>query len=728
LVLGYIIAGLLVGPQVKIFPTVVDNENIQTWAEIGVIFLLFSLGLEFSFKKLAKVGGTSTITAFTEIIIVVIAGYFTGKMMGWKTIDCIFLGGMLASSSTTIIIRAFDELKVKSQQFAKTVFGVLIVEDIVVILILVLLPTIAISQKIQGNEMFFTVLKLIFFLLLWFLLGIFLIPTFLKRARNLIDNETLLVISIGMCFGMVVLATNVGFSAELGAFIMGSIFAETTKAEKIEHILSSIKDLFGAIFFVSIGMMIDLQAMWQYIIPILIITLLTIVGKFSATALGALISGQTLKHSVKVGMSMAQIGEFAFIIATLGLSLGVTSNFLFPVAVGVSVITTFTTPYMIKYADNAYVWIDRLMPKKFTDIINNYSSYSQSVGGTSQWQKVLKSYMQLILLNGVIILAIIFLSIIYLMTFVDTHVSNPIAAKVITVVVTSLLILPFLWGLAVKRPAVASSYQIIKQNKKFSWAPMMVINLVRILIALLLFGFLLDRVFASWVALIITFSAVVLVLFLFRKRFQKLYGRIEGRFLSNLNEREKAALYGIDPSELVPVPWDIHLAEYEVSPHADFIGQRLEELSWREQYGINIALIERGDKVIYAPGRDERLYPADRIFVIGTDEQLEKMKNILEASELVNGNEEGDITIQKMVLAPRCEFVDKSIRESKIREITNGLVIGLERKNNRLLNPNSTEILQAGDVLWIAGNRKKIKELKKMNLELLESEKLETDR
>ncbi len=716
LVLGYIIAGLLVGPQVDIIPNVTDKASIETWAEIGVIFLLFSLGLEFSFKKLVKVGGTASITAFTEIIFIVIAGYFVGRLMGWGRVDCIFLGGMLASSSTTIIIRAFDELSVKTQQFAKTVFGVLIVEDIVVILILVLLPTIAISQQFQGMELSLTVLKLLFFLFIWFLAGIFLVPTLLKRARRLINDETLLIIAIGLCFGMVVFATKVGFSAELGAFIMGSIFAETTKAEKIEHVLSPIKDLFGAIFFVSIGMMIDLSAMLRYIGPILIVTALTIFGKFFSTTLGALLSGQTLKQSVKVGMSMAQIGEFAFIIATLGLSLGVTSDFLFPVAVGVAVITTFSTPYMIKYSDKVYVLLEKLLPNKVTALINNYSSYSQSVNGTSMWRKLLRSYLQIFLVNGVIVLAVIFLSTQYLLPFVESKFQYSVVANAITVIVTILVILPFIWALAVKKPALASRYEIIKQNRRFSWAPLIVINLLRGLVILLLFGFLLDRVFSSKIAIIATLVAVVLVLFFFRKKFQLVYGRIENRFLSNLNEREQnQKASGIGVADLTPVPWDIYVAEFIVSPLSDFLGFSLEELAWREQYGINVALIERGGRTIYAPKRNEKVFPGDKLFIIGTDEQLEKMRAVLDVPEIINGGEE-DIAVQKMALSPRHQFIGKTIRESGIRELTDGLVIGVERQNGRMLNPTSEEVLQAGDILWLAGNKKRIKALIRMSL------------
>lgn len=717
LVLGYIIAGLLVGPEVKLLPTVMDQASIKTWAEIGVIFLLFSLGLEFSFKKLMRVGGAASITAFVEIIVIVAAGFFVGRLMGWKVIDCIFLGGMLASSSTTIIIRAFEELGVKTQQFARIVFGVLIVEDIVVILILVLLPTIAISQQFQGSELAFTVIRLLFFLSLWFLAGIFLIPTFLKQAKALLDDETLLILSIGMCMGMVVLATQVGFSAELGAFIMGSIFAETTKAEKIEHILKGVKDLFAAIFFVSIGMMIDLNAIWEYRIPVIIITLVTIIGKFFSTTVGALISGQPLKQSVQVGMSMAQIGEFAFIIATLGLTLGVTSDFLFPVAVGVSAITTFTTPYMIKFSDPFYQFLNRVLPPRLLRGINKYSSNTQNMQATSEWKTVLKAYASIVAINGVVVIAIVILSSQFLMPFLENKIEQPYLSRLINLVITSAIAMPFLWAMAAKRPR-SWAYKELWVNKKYNRGPLLVVEIVRLILALLLIGFLFDRMLSSRTALLIALPVIVIALFLFRRRIQSFYNRIERRFLLNLNAREDAAAAAstFSNSESELTPWDAHLAEYQVHPLATYVGKDLQELAWREKYGINIALIERDEKSIFAPARHERLYPFDKISIIGTDEQLAVFRPVIESIEKVNElDTNGEkIVLQKIIVDEYNLLKGQTIRSSGIRERTHGLVVGIERDGKRLLNPESTVQLEWNDVIWIVGNRKLVQRLGKV--------------
>lgn len=407
-VLGYIIAGFLVGPHSSLLPTVADEDGVKTWSEIGVIFLLFTLGLEFSFKKLVKVGGSASVTALVEIVLMIGIGYLTGNLMGWSMMDSVFLGAILAMSSTTIIIRAFDEAGVRAKKFATLVFGILIVEDLVAILLLVLLSTLAVTQQFGGGELLAEILKLAFFLILWFLGGIFFIPTFLKRTSKLLNDETMLIVSLALCLAMVLLAVKVGFSAALGAFVMGSILAETTQAERIEHLVKSVKDLFAAIFFVSVGMMIDLQVLVDYAVPVLVITLITIFGKLIATALGALLSGQSLKHSVQAGMSLAQIGEFSFIIASLGVSLNVTSAFLYPIAVAASAVTTFTTPFMIKKSGSFYAFLEKRLPARWINSLNRYSSGSQQLSAYSDWKELIRTYTMNVVIHVVILVAIIF--------------------------------------------------------------------------------------------------------------------------------------------------------------------------------------------------------------------------------------------------------------------------------------------------------------------------------
>jgi CPA2 family monovalent cation:H+ antiporter-2 len=709
LVLGYILAGLLVGPHIKFLPTVTDNESVHIWAEIGVIFLLFSLGLEFSFKKLVKVGGSASITAIVEVVCMLLIGFVAGKAMGWSTMDSIFLGGILSVSSTTIIIRAFEELGVKHKKFAGLVFGVLIVEDLVAILLLVLLSTLAVSRQFAGAEMFLSILKLCFFLVLWFIGGIFLVPTFLKATKKLMNDETMLIVSIALCLIMVMLAVKVGFSPALGAFIMGSILAETTQAEKIEHLTKSVKDLFAAIFFVSVGMLIDPSILIDYAVPILIITIATILGKFLSSGLGALVSGQPLKTAVQTGMSLAQIGEFSFIIATLGLTLKVTSDFLYPIAVAVSAITTFTTPYLIKSSESFFLFLERTLPKNWVAAINRYSSSTAGITTMSDWKTFLKSYTINTIIHSVILIAIIFLGSKYLQPFITSHIINGNKGSIISLVVSLVIMAPFLWALAIKR-IERKAYSQLWLNKKYTRGPLITLEVLRIGLAIFAVCFLIFQFYETWVAILIALGLIVLVMVIFSRKLQAFYDRLESRFFYNLNAREEQ---NKQPEIL---PWDTHLTELIVSPESELVGKTLIELAVREKYGVNIALIERGSKMIPTPARDERLYPNDKVLLIGTDDQLAAI------TELFNGKPEElqesyfpkkDMTLQKIVINTASPVFAQTIRDSGIREQTQGLVVGIERNGQRILNPDSNLIFENEDIVWIVGNNKKVPDLLK---------------
>lgn len=720
LVLGYIIAGFVVGPYFSLTPTVVDAANVKTLAEMGVIFLLFTLGLEFSFKKLARVGGSATITAFVEIIFITIAGYFAGVWMGWSRMDALFLGGMLASSSTTIIIKAFDELGIKTKAYARIVFGVLIVEDIVVILMMVLLSTMAVSQQVEGTELLLTVLKLLFFLALWFIMGIYLLPTFLKKTKKLMDEENLLILSLGLCLGMVVLATQVGFSAELGAFIMGSIMAETTSAEKIEHLIKPVKDLFGAIFFISVGMMIDPAAMVAYKWPILIVTGITLFGKLFSTTLGAVLSGQPLKQSVQVGMSMAQIGEFAFIVAALGLSLGVISDFLFPVAVGASAITTFTTPYLIRYSEPFYNWLSRAMPPRLLHVIESYSHNTGNAGSESRWKKVLMAHLKTIVVNGVVLLALSLLFFQFLAPFFARQFEAPFTAAIVSLVILLVVSAPFLWAIMAKRPEHLP-YKEMWLERKYNKGPLLALEAFRYLLGVFYVGLCVDRLISARVAILFVVPVAIGVLWIFSRKIQRFYLRLESRFIKNLNARETAEQKKLAQSHEMErngnglehklAPYAAHIISHEVHPMADYVGKTLMELAWREQYGINIAFIRRGDMLIHAPGRNNRLLPYDHIGIIATDEQMQAFSAVLEKREVTNGAPPAieDIVLQKIPVRHMDEVSGQTIRNSGIREKTNGLVIGIERGNVRILNPDSGIVLEKDDVLMIVGEKEKLK-------------------
>nr|WP_199157093.1 cation:proton antiporter [Pedobacter sp. ASV2] len=706
LVLGYIIAGLLVGPYLDFLPTVTDRKSIEIWGEIGVIFLLFSLGLEFSFKKLVKVGGAASITAIVKVLFVLGSGYLVGKLMGWSDMNSLFLGGILSISSTMITIKAFEELGIKHKKFAGLVFGVLIVEDLVAILLLVLFSTVAVSQQSAGPEMLQSILKLGFFLILWFLGGIFLIPSFLKATKKLMNDETMLVVSLALCLIMVILADKVGFSAALGAFIMGSILAETTQAERIEHLTKSVKDLFSAVFFVSVGMLIDPSMLIKYAVPIIIVTLVIVIGKIISTILGALLSGQPLKTSVQAGMSLAQIGEFSFIIASLGLSLKVTSDFLYPIAVAAAAITTFTTPYLIKLSEPFYNLLVKILPKKWQDGIDRYSSSTEGITKLSDWRILLRSYAFNTIIHSVIIIAIIFLANRFIQPFMAQHFTNELTATIISVIISFILMAPFLWALSIRR-IQKTAYSHLWLNKKYTRGPLIAIEVFRIALGIFLVGFLMYEFFDTWVAAGIALALIILVMIVFSRKLQSFYNKLEKRFILNLNARENQK-----PDIL---PWDTHLTEIKVSPESEVVGKTLSELMIREKYGVNIAMIERGKTAIPTPGREERLYPNDKLLLIGADDQLAAVKNLLEVElpeiEAESNFPDKEMTLQKVVVNAESPVYGLSIRNAGIREKAQALIVGIERGAERILNPSSDFVFDNGDVIWIVGNNKKIKEV-----------------
>lgn len=705
LVLGYLVAGFLAGSEFDFFPTVKDMNSVKVWAEIGVIFLLFSLGLEFSFKKLMKVGGTASITALTQIILMVALGYFVGQLMDWGKMNSLFLGVILSISSTTIILKTFDELGVKTQKFAGNVIGALIVQDILAILMMVLLSTVAVSQQFSGTELLQSVLKLVFFLTIWFVAGIFFIPTFLKKAKHLLTDEMLLIVSLALCLLMVLFAANVGFSPALGAFIMGSIIAETTQAEHIEHLVKPVKDLFGAVFFVSVGMLIDPEMLLKYAFPVGIITLVVILGQSLSSTIGALLSGQPLKQSIQTGMSLSQIGEFSFIIATLGMTLNVTSDFLYPIVVAVSAVTTFTTPFMVKLSTPFSLYLEKKLPRRWVKKIERYSANTEAIKSVSTWQIVLKAYLTQVIIHSIIIVAIILLSSKYILPLVeDSRFGNAIAA-LITVVILS----PFLWALSLRRVAV-KQVQELMQVRKYQ-GPIIVLIFIRIALSLFYMGFVLNEFFSPVIAFFALIAGIILYIS-FPKRLHAFYNKIEGHFIKNFNDRENTKL--ANKRQNVLSPWDGHMADFEIATASNLAGKTLEELKIREQFGINIAAIKRGDITINIPMRTERLFPGDEINVIGTDEQVKLFKNYLDKHEIdaPEDIEKEDIILQQLELKNRV-CIGKSIRESQIREKTHGIIVGIERNGIRILNPESNWILESDDIIWIAGDKKKINEFLK---------------
>lgn len=717
LVLGYIVAGLLAGPYINIFPTVGDIENINAWAEIGVVFLLFALGLEFSFKKLMNVGSTAFITATTEVISMLLIGYMVGHLLGWGTMNSIFLGGMLSMSSTTIIIKAFDDLGMRNQRFTGIVFGILVVEDLIAILMMVLLSTMAASQESVSEELFGSILKVAFFLVLWFLIGIFIIPAFLKKAKKLMNNETLLIVSLGLCLGMVVLATYTGFSAALGAFIMGSILAETVEAERIEHIVQPVKDLFGAIFFVSVGMLVNPAILVEYAWPVILITLVTIIGKAIFSSLGVLLAGEPLNISIKSGFSLAQIGEFAFIIAGLGVSLKVLDPFISPIVVAVSVITTFTTPYFIRLANPFSEWLYRVLPSGILDKLARYSSGRKTVNHDSDWKKLLKNMIGRAIIYSVLLTAIWLLSVQTLYPVVkEMFTPSTIWIDLGMCFFTLLLMTPFLWALISNKYNSPEVFLKLWKDENYNHGRLVALVIFRISIAIFFISAVIISYFHLNIGIGIVIALAVGALILILREDLTQYSQLESSFLTNLNRREEAARKRHPLRTSFNNNFDdkdINLATFIVSPYSSCIGKTLGELSIRQKFGINVVVITRSNLKIYVPQSAEYIYPQDKLTVVGTETRLQKFKEEIETPQKSPDTKEShkeEMALHSFIVNESFPFLNKTIARSRMGDKYDNIIVAIERKGE-LVTLDKETTFHLGDLVWIVGNRKKIRKL-----------------
>lgn len=714
-VLGYIVAGILAGPAIEQIPTVTNVESIRIWADIGVIFLLFALGLDFSFKKLMKVGGTAVIGAVTIVIGMMTVGYTTGLSLGWGHMNSLFLGGMLSMSSTTIIFKAFDDMGLRNQRFAGVVFGVLIVEDLFAVLLMVLLSTLAVSKHVEGTELLSSVVKLGIFLLFCFVIGIYLIPSFLKKAKRYLNDETLLIACIGLCLGMVIIATKAGFSSALGAFVMGSILAETIEAEHIERIIKPVKDLFGAIFFVSVGMLIDPVLLWQYKIPILVLTFIVMIGQILFAGFGILLSGQPVKIAIQSGFSLAQIGEFAFIIASLGLTLGVTSHFLYPIVVAVSVVTTFFTPYMIRMAEPAYHIAERLIPKSWMRFLERYSSGSNTIRQKSTWNKLLKALVRIVATYTAVTLVLIFIWLQFISPFIIQKLPG-IQGEIISLVLIIVLISPMLRAIMMKKNHSAE-YQQLWSDNKYNRGPLVSLIILRIILCIGLVMVPVTQLLNMAVGIMLAIAGTVITIVIFSKQLKKQSILMERHFFSNLTARElenerRAPINQRFANHLLER--DLHLADFEVKPNSPSMGKTLKELNFRQKCNINIVTIIRGERRINIPGGEERLYPHDKLVVVGADDDLEHFRRYLVErykNNETNASHLEEVNMEQFIIAEDSSLIGRTILESGIRDKSACLVIGIERGTSSIKNPAPTTVFEEGDIVWIVGEHDKVIQL-----------------
>ena len=710
LVLGYIVAGFLVSPHMLYTMSVIDESDIKTWADIGVIFTLFSLGLDFSFKKIVKMGASPIIATVVIVFSMMMLGISVGHGFGWSKMDCIFLGGMLAMSSTTIIYKAFDDMGLRQQKFAGMVMSVLILEDILAIVMMVMLSTIAGGSNPDGEQMLGSIVKIGFFLVLWFIVGIFAIPWFLRSVRKLVNNETLLIVALGLCCGMAVLSTKVGFSSAFGAFVMGSILAETVEAEKIIKLVEPVKNLFGAIFFVSVGMLVDPKILVEYALPILALVCTILVGQAILGTLGFMLGGESLKSAMRCGFSMSQIGEFSFIIASLGLSLGVISNFLYPVVVAVSVITTFLTPYKIRLATPTYLVMEKHLPDKLINVLNHFAMSHPSTTQQSKWKSLLKQMTINTVAYSILSAAVITLMFTFVLPFMRSLFPGwrlHWYANAITGLLTIIIIAPFLRAIVMKKNH-SNEWKRLWVESSINRIPLLFTIFVRFVIALGFIFYICNYLTRFTNALMIIIGVVVVSLMIASRWTKKRSIKMERVFIHNLRSRDIMAQVNGEKKPLYEghlLDRDIHISEFEVPVDSTWGGKSLQQLHLRQRFGIDMSSIMRGSQRLNIPNGETIIFPGDKLQVIGNDEQLQKF-----ALSLTNDIYPEDLEIEKremklrqLIIGSKSEFCGKSLQESGIRDKYNCMVVGLEEGQENLTKVSPSYQFQKGDILWIVG-------------------------
>ena len=718
LVLGYIVAGFLVSPHMPYTMSVIDETDIKTWADIGVIFTLFSLGLDFSFKKIVKMGASPIIATVVIVFAMMMLGISIGHGFGWSKMDCIFLGGMLAMSSTTIIYKAFDDMGLRQQKFAGMVMSVLILEDILAIVMMVMLSAIAGGNNPDGEQMIGSVIKIAFFLVLWFIVGIFAIPLFLRSVRKLINNETLLIVALGLCCGMAVLSTKVGFSSAFGAFVMGSILAETIEAEKIIKLVEPVKNLFGAIFFVSVGMLVDPKILIEYAIPILALVGSILIGQAIFGTFGFMLGGESLKSAMRCGFSMTQIGEFSFIIASLGLSLGVISNYLYPVVVAVSVITTFLTPYMIRLATPTYQVMEKHLPKRLINILNHFAMSHPSTTQQSKWKSLLRQMLINTVAYSILTAAVIALMFTFVLPFTRSLFPGwklHWYANAITGILTLVLIAPFLRAIVMKKNH-SNEWKRLWVESSINRIPLLFTIVVRFVIALAFIFYICNYLTRFTNALMIIIGIAVVSLMIASRWTKKRSIKMERLFIHNLRSRDIMAQVNGEKKPLYEghlLDRDIHIGDFDVPEDSSWGGKTLKELHLRERFGVDMSSIMRGSQRLNIPNGDTVIFPGDKLQVIGNDDQLQKFATAL-STDLIPEDleiEKREMKLRQLIISGKSEFCGKSLLESGIRDKYNCMVVGLEEGQENLTKIAPTRTFEKGDILWIVGEESDLQKI-----------------
>lgn len=717
-VLGYIVAGILVGPYVLGESWVSNEESVDTWGQIGVLFLLFALGLEFSFKKLLQIGSTAIIAASTIVVGMMALGFLTGRLCGWNSMNALFLGGMLCMSSTTIVFKALDDMGLRNRMFAKICFGILVVEDLFAVILMVLLSSVATSKSFEGGALLLQIGKLAAYLVFWFVTGIALLPLFLRKFRRHLNDETLTIFSVGLCLGMVLLATSAGFSSALGAFVMGSVLAETLDAERIEHLIAPVKNIFGAIFFVSVGMMINPGQLAQHWLPILLITLVVILGQITFAGIGTLLSGQSLKIAIQTGFSLVQIGEFAFIIAGLGQTLGVTDSSLYPIVVAVSVITTFLTPYIIRGAEPTYHFIFNRLSDRTKQTLENYAQSRNNATPSSTFRILLRRTLLSLIIYGVIIAFIDTLYLTYIAPFIQHTFDDILPTWLIhTIQLTLLLLLtsPLLYAMSSVHRNSTEAKQLWNSTA-FKKVQLIGITLLRAVTTILFITYAVVSIFSLTFGMLVAIVIIILLTLVLSRRIHRQSVALQQQFSANLSAREKSAEEKRTLSTTLThsfLTYDLHTTDFLLPPSSRFCGQTLMQLDIRQHAGVSIVRIVRAGININIPGGRTRLFPGDQIVVAGSDEQIDRFRQMLDNSLTPEDTPPARIpvTVTRFAITDTHPLIGTTIADSHIRERAQCIVIGIERDNQLISNPDPKIQFQPNDIVILAGETQRIKDM-----------------
>ncbi|MFL5813015.1 MAG: cation:proton antiporter [Bdellovibrionia bacterium] len=717
-VLGYIVAGMIVGPSLRL---VSDLPSIRTWADLGVIFLMFTLGLEFSFRKLSKVGISAGLTAVFETSCMMLLGFATGRfLLHWAYRDSIFLGAMLSISSTVIILKALEEMGLKTRRFSEMIFAVLIVEDLIAILILVVLSTLGATRGFSGLDFLVSILQLILVIGGWFLAGYFIVPRFIRWVGATGSSEVLTLIALGLCLSLVVFAAYFGYSVALGAFVMGSILAESTESSRIIERMEPLRDVFAAIFFVSVGMLIDPKAAIENWPTILLITGILILAKVIFVTIGAVLTGQTLRTSIQVGFGLGQIGEFSFIIVGLGHSLGITNPRLYPIAVTVSLFTAFTTPYMIRVSHRFAVWLEKMLPIQVRDGLSRYAAWTQERRANRAHTKEFYQLLFRWLLNGLIVsIAFVLTAEIVLPRLSAEPWSRAIVFSVswmIGVVFSA----PFIWAMFhVFRDFKLHTIPNLDPNQESqlpSAPPRGGTLLISRIATVIWIGLLSLEFFPARYALAFISAINALLFVAFYPQLEGSYRWFENRFLSAFAPTPKTKPVPDVLRDLTP--WDAHLVRIKVHPNAPLVGNTLADTQMRKRYGVSVVAIQRGVQTLVAPKPDQIIFPKDELLVLGTDDQIDTLRPIIErppglADRFAGARAIEGYQLKNLFISERSPLLNCTLREAAIREDFGALVVGVERNHRRIINPDSNMKLQPGDIVWIVGEREKLDVLTK---------------